>query len=389
MHLVWIHDDATARGGAERYVHEAAVRLRAHGVRSTLLYDVRSRVEASFAEAFEGAYPLVDVEGQMRRLAPDAVYVHRMGDEQQLARVRAATAAPIVRFFHDHKLFCLREHKMTALEGRPCSAIASARHCYPCLGFVRRGSGTIPFELVSIRSLTRERAHSRDLDAYVVASSYMAEHVAAHGLARARIHVLPLSVDAPPPAQIERAREPGTILFAGALVRGKGLDVLLEAVARSRSVRELIVAGAGAQERELRETASRAGVEGRVRWAGRLGTEALEQAYRRAEVVVVPSRVPETFGLSGLEASARGIPVVASDVGGIRQWLEHGANGLLVAPNDVWALAGALDRLLVDGGLRERLGREGRRRYEARHRPEHHDEALLSLLASLRGRRAA
>jgi glycosyltransferase involved in cell wall biosynthesis len=242
---------------------------------------------------------------------------------------------------------------------------------------------------VSIDALTRDRSHSLDLHGYVVGSRYMAEHVAAHGFVRDRIHVLPLSVGEPRRAASERAPADGTVLFVGGLVRGKGLDVLFDAVAATPAVRALWVAGTGRQEPELRRRAARLGLGARVQWLGRLDAEALEDAYARAAVVVVPSRAPETFGLAGLEASARGIPVIASDVGGLREWLEPEANGVLVPSNDASALASALDRVLRDRPLAERLGAEGRVRYERRHRPEQHDAALVALLSKCLARRAA
>jgi glycosyltransferase involved in cell wall biosynthesis len=77
------------------------------------------------------------------------------------------------------------------------------------------------------------------------------------------------------------------------------------------------------------------------------------------EIIAVPSR-QEPFGIIALEAMACGIPVVASDVGGLRDTLEHEFTGLLVAPGSPVALGAALNRLLSDGELRRRLGTAGR-----------------------------
>jgi glycosyltransferase involved in cell wall biosynthesis len=390
MKMVWVHEQASLRGGAERYVLETATRLASYGVRSTLLYDVRHRVDPAFVAAFEGAYPLVDARRQLAELAPDAVYLHRLGDEADAARIRAATGAPVFRFFHDHKLFCLREHKTSPLDGSVCTKVAKASNCYPCLGFVRRAEGAIPLRMVSASALVRERNHSRDLDGFVVASRYLADHVAAHGLDARRIHVLPLSAHPAPGRSTDApARELGHVLFVGSLLRGKGIDVLLRAMARTPSVRRLTLAGAGAQKDELVALVDRLGLTSRVDFVGHLGADALEAAYQRACLGVLPSRVPETFGLAGLEASARGLPVIASDVGGVSEWLEHGRNGLRVPANDVEALASALDELLQHPERAERMGAAGRERAATLFNPQRHDAMLLDLVQRALRERAA
>lgn len=81
-----------------------------------------------------------------------------------------------------------------------------------------------------------------------------------------------------------------------------------------------------------------------------------------ADVCVVPSIWGEAFGLAALEPGARGVPVIASNVGGIPEIIIDGVNGLLVPPGDPAALADAIERLMVDADLRRRLGTNARRR---------------------------
>src|SRR5262249_35476801 len=138
MHLVWVNELAHEKGGAERYVADTAARLRERGVRSTLLYDVKSPVDPAYLAAFDGAYPQVDRRAQLRELVPDIVYVHRI-DEGGAITELMSSSAKVVRFFHDYNLFCLREPKYTPVGLRTCAAPAGLR-CYPCLGFVQRKS---------------------------------------------------------------------------------------------------------------------------------------------------------------------------------------------------------------------------------------------------------
>jgi glycosyltransferase involved in cell wall biosynthesis len=87
----------------------------------------------------------------------------------------------------------------------------------------------------------------------------------------------------------------------------------------------------------------------------------LERLYARAAVVACPSR-REGFGVVCAEAMAYGRPVVAGDVGGLRDLVRHEETGLLVPPGDVGALRAALQRLLADSDLRRRFGEAGRTR---------------------------
>jgi glycosyltransferase involved in cell wall biosynthesis len=85
----------------------------------------------------------------------------------------------------------------------------------------------------------------------------------------------------------------------------------------------------------------------------------------RCAVVVVPSLLPEAFGIAALEAQALGRPVIASAHGGLPDVVAHEDGGLLVAPGGVGALHRALERLVADGGLRAALGARGRDRARA------------------------
>jgi glycosyltransferase involved in cell wall biosynthesis len=94
---------------------------------------------------------------------------------------------------------------------------------------------------------------------------------------------------------------------------------------------------------------------------GWLPHDELERLYDRVAVVACPSH-REGFGVVCAEAMAHGRPVVASDVGGLRDLVVDGETGLLVPPRDVSALRAALDRLLGDASLRRRLGGAARER---------------------------
>ena len=97
-------------------------------------------------------------------------------------------------------------------------------------------------------------------------------------------------------------------------------------------------------------------------FSGWVRNEDLGNFYSKAKVVVVPSRWPEPFGMIGLEAMHHGRPVVAFDVGGIPDWLDHMETGILVPEQDVGAFGKALEKILGENQFAARLGQNGLRR---------------------------
>jgi glycosyltransferase involved in cell wall biosynthesis len=345
-----------------------------------LFYDVKATPDPdpSMLATFEGGFPIVDLEHQLRELAPDVVYVHQLHDSAAL-RALAASPFPVVRFFHDHRLFCLREHKYTALSQTPCRRTIGAG-CYPCLGFVRRSETWPGVQIASLRGLRAEQAWVRHHTAFIVGSRYMADHVAAHGFERSRIHVIPLYASGPLQSGVHGQRQEDLLLFIGQLTTGKGLDVLLQALTRTALPCRLMVVGRGRQEAKLRALVQSLGLAERVVFVGWLDPEALSAHYQQASCLVFPTRAPETSGLVGIEAMAHGTPVIASPLGGIEEWLSHDQTGLCVPPNDPASLAAAIDRLLGDPSLRGQMSLNAMKTFEERFRPEYHAARLLTVL---------
>jgi glycosyltransferase involved in cell wall biosynthesis len=161
---------------------------------------------------------------------------------------------------------------------------------------------------------------------------------------------------------------PGYLLFVGRLRIRKGVEVLLEAL---RPGMRLLIAGDGehraALERKVAELGP-VGITPRVRFLGRCGAGRVRRLLNGAAALVVPS-IYEGMPLVILEAMEAGIPVVASRVSGIPEVVEDGRTGWLVPPEDLRALAAALNEVLERPEEARRRGDEGRRRVDERFRP--------------------
>lgn len=162
------------------------------------------------------------------------------------------------------------------------------------------------------------------------------------------------------------ADDDGVVIAAvGRLAPEKGLPALIEAFAalagHSPPVR-LVVAGDGPLRASLTAQAARLGVGGRVEFTGAF--ESLAPIMRRAHIVAHPT-LNDGRSIAVLEAMAWGRPVVASDLGGVREIVDDGVTGLCVPPSDPAALGAALERLVRDPEGRAAMGRAARRAFEA------------------------
>jgi glycosyltransferase involved in cell wall biosynthesis len=183
-----------------------------------------------------------------------------------------------------------------------------------------------------------------------------------------RVHVAEPGVD---PAELAPGTGAGgALLSVGAVIPGKGHDVLVDALAPLAPLR-WDCRCVGTLERDpgfvdgLRRRVLEGGIDGRVRFPGVQAEAELNRSYAAADVLVLPSRA-ETYGMVVAEALARGLPVVAAEVGGVPEALGQGADGirpgLLVPPGDPAALRDVLRAWLEDAGLRRRLRAAARER---------------------------
>jgi glycosyltransferase involved in cell wall biosynthesis len=159
------------------------------------------------------------------------------------------------------------------------------------------------------------------------------------------------------------------IIYAGQIIRGKGVDVLLESLALVQVPFECFIFGDGNHRSFCQKLARKLGLDGRARsdgaptrrvhFKGFVPQEDLKCYYREASLAVLSSLWPEPFGAVGLEAMRCGLPVVAFDAGGIGEWLKDGENGFLVPWMDRAGFARRIEQLLLDKTFARRMGERG------------------------------
>ena len=233
-----------------------------------------------------------------------------------------------------------------------------------------RCRGSLPEAAVYAAGLARQQPRLlAEADALVAVSEALAERLAALGLPRERMTVLPNVVREV--ASESRAAEGTYALVAGRLVQDKGFDVAVRAASAARACR----CGSPAPGRR-RSGCGRWPTGGDVRFLGRLDAAALARERRGAAVLLAPSRSDDPCPMSVVEALADGVPVLGSDRGGLPELV--GADAVLPV-EDLAAWTAALRALWGDPLARAAAGAAALARIRARHAPDAYYAALMRI----------
>lgn len=181
-----------------------------------------------------------------------------------------------------------------------------------------------------------------------------------------KISVIPLGVDAQTfrPSNKNKMKEEFEVLFVGSLYPLKGVEYLIRSikyVAREEKKIKLRIVGEGPEKRRLKLLVNKLKLKNNVHFEGFVPYDRIMRYYQNCDVFCFPT-LGEPFGKAILEAMACGKPVIASNIGGPAEIVENEKTGYLVNPMDVKSMAERILRLIKDRKLREKMGRNARRR---------------------------
>lgn len=307
---------------------------------------------------------------------PDVVHVHRSSNFALEAAIRARYRATKSLHVYD---YCPSNTKYHHARDRECVHPTSAL-CLPRMGYKRCTTSRRPQVWLAMQQrASRANRNNAGYQRIIVASEHVRAQALASGYGAAQVQVVPYFVEVAPAA----SPEPRTIVTAGRLVREKGFDLLIDALAMVPPPWHAVIAGDGMDRASLESHARRARLSGTLEFVGWQDDAGMDGWYRRAAVVVMPSRWPEPSGIVGLEGMAHGRPVVGFAVGGIPEWLSDGVTGRLVPPGDTRGLAEALTAVLADPAAAAAMGEAGRARARAEYSAERHLSTLTGIYRSL------
>lgn len=356
--ILFVSEYAGFLGGIEQYVHQVACLLRREGYRLELLHSKTARNPSEYLAAFDAATTGLD------QLSPNpqAVILHRIWDTDLAEELLKRFGNRLALVVHDHEVYCPRRYYYTPFGRTNCSRAYSLLRCGLCGSLVSHRhwqEGLPAFLRGRFGEFQRRFQMAKRIPHSIVLSEFMRDNLVRNGFDHQRIIVLPPVVpvpeNVPTPSEEHFKNSLPMIGFIGQLLRGKGadifIDILKELARRGKSFRAFIV-GDGPDrpllENQLTDTGLKVEMPGFVQnptnW------------YDSCDIMLLPFRWQEPFGLVGAEAAAHALPVVASDLGGVHAWMLPGKTGLTVPAGNVTAFADALCTLLDSPSLCAQMG---------------------------------
>ncbi|MEI8245341.1 MAG: glycosyltransferase family 4 protein [Lentisphaerota bacterium] len=341
-------------GGVERYIYDSARLLSENGFEVSGLFEhADGRESDAFLETFRKVYSPGDVDA-FDGSEFDIAFIHKVEDPELLKEIRRKFITIV--FIHDHDYYCLRRHKYFPVRRINCHLPFNPVYCSICCGLIERQNNRFKFiNLFRRIALMRE---VRKCTAFAVISAYMRNNLLINGFNIKSIYKLyPFKHLKDSVFKQEHKDMTPVILYVGQLVRGKGVDLLLAALAKIDIDFKAYIVGGNNDEGYLKEMSSALGLDDKVFFTGWQSNPA--EYFEKADVVAFPSRWQEPFGLVGIEAFSFRKPVVAFDVGGVSEWLTDNHTGILVKEKDINGMAEGLKRLLQNKALADKFGNNG------------------------------
>ena len=341
------------RGGEEAVLHELNTRFTRRG------HDVDIYTPAF--RRLRGVDDASTAKNVIRLPVPSIPFFYHFEFARKLRRALAGREYDFILNTHHHL-----GHRL----GRSPHVVRVPETSYSGSKWARATGPVTLLEAVTRRTIGRwvERGVYRHSDHIVAVAEHIADQLVRFGVPRDKITVIGNGVDCErfcpasdkgPPDRT--ARDP-VLIYAGRLVHGKNIPLLLDAAAilaaRGRRFRVRIL-GNGPQRRELKRAAARLGLTDRVEFPGRVDADKLPDEHRRSDVFVLPSRY-EGMPNAVLEAMACGVPAVLTRFQGAEKIVRSGYNGVVLRRDTPEELAEVLDALLRDPAARNTMGRHAR-----------------------------
>lgn len=360
MRILFVNTNHGFVGGVERYLHRTAQLLVAMGWTVYGLFEKDAGYSEEFDQPFHSIYYDTparrrEILSLLRDVGVEVVFVHKIEDPDLMQQLNRGFKT--ISMVHDHDYYCLRKHKYFPYKRKNCYLPFNPVYCSICCGLVVRNRGAkVPFSFVPLSKKRALLEQMKKVKLSLVLSEYMRDNLLLNGWEETKIEKLyPIQVAKIPPERV--SHYPAHLLYVGQLIRGKGVDLLLRAVKWVKEPFILQIVGTGNDEEFLQKLSKRYKLQDKVEFIG--WTSNVEQYYKEADILIVPSRWQEPFGLIGLEAFAYRVPAIGFDIGGISEWLQDGVNGYLVPPEDIKMMAEKIDYLIQHKELRESMGQNG------------------------------
>lgn len=299
----------------------------------------------------------------LNEIKPDIVHVHGCFTTLSptlLSQIKKQT--PVIGTLHDIRPFCYVMSRRFAPNDRICN-----RRC----GIGCFTSGCIkPQQAVDILRLSRRwlmdgrtLGEWQTFDRVIAPSDYIKQLAIQHGIPCASLRLVPHGTELPALApRCSNQHDTPVIMYLGSLLEYKGVLHLVKALCLLKQPEwRAVFVGNGPLRDVIMQQLNASGLTDRVEILDAITQrDVIQQLLAHARMLVLPSTIPESFALVGIEALAAATPVVSFALGGINQWFRDGENGLAATDMNCIDLARQIDRLLASPQLADQMGANGR-----------------------------
>lgn len=387
LRILHVNDHLSLKGGVETYLLSAIPHLEADGFEQAVVY---GQGEPELVKnAFE--IPEVSTPGWNNRAVmeqklaaaidqfqPDVVHLHNIHNADAVEYL--LDHKPVVMTSHDFRYLCPASnfyHRKTSTVcerscGPGCFAVTLTKKCM---------TPRPKFSWKYYRRVVRIRNRFADFRHLIAPGQDAADRYIRDGFPKQNISVLPYFCRIEPLDEPRPVPADPLILYLGRLSGNKGWEYFVEALGKlPANVKGMIIGNINeSTESVLKSLAKQFGCQGRLSWRNWATQEEISQKLQATSVLVFPSLWPETLGIVGLEAMAHGVPIVASDIGGVPEWLRDGHNGFRVPPKDATVMAERIQRIIGDPQVEKQMGSNGLAYLRERFLPERHLTTLKSI----------
>jgi glycosyltransferase involved in cell wall biosynthesis len=303
-----------------------------------------------------------DLTALLRRHKPEIVHVHNAFPliSPSIFWACRNENVPVIQTLHNYRLLCPGGN--FCRDGKPCEDCINGNYwqgaVHACYRKSHAESAAVALMLTVHHA---KKTWTKMVNCYIVLTSFSRSKYVAAGFPEDQVRVKPNFVD-PDPGQ--RVGTGSHALFVGRLDPEKGVPTLLKAWLQMSHSRTLRIAGDGSYRPELEAFAK---VYTNVEFMGWLPRHRVVEEMKNARFVVFPSEWYENNPLVIIEAFACGVPVIASDLGAMKELVDHGRTGFLFRPGDVNDLARTMAMAWDQPEYLQRMGDEARAEYEAKY----------------------
>lgn len=378
MRVVQIYNQQRSSGGGEeKVVMQTTAWLRERGVETDLLLRSSRGIENSFLKKVQAAVTGIYnpeayrfMRAYLARHRPSIVHAHNLYPQWSAAVLAAGRDAGVATLFtvHCQVLTCPTWYHLH--KNRVCEKCCLSGEHWCILQNCRQN--IVESAVYALRHfIVRKRGLFRDnVTIFIAPSKFMRGKLLAAGFSADQVRVIWNAVAIP--EQPADPKNGGYVAFAGRLSPEKGVGTVL-AAARTLPDVQFQIAGGGPLEQDLVRQAP-----ANVRFVGFLDRDGLARFYRGARLHVVPSVSYEAFPLSAAEAMSFGLPVIASQIGGLPEMVDENVTGLLVEPGNAEMLSAKIRALWDHPHRCHEMGSSGRKWAEAHLTKDVHIASLLA-----------